>query len=52
MLQNRIRLISFRIYKEVQEITELLSKRSAAMSYDSGTSFLEPHLLLRLLIRS
>ena len=41
-----------KIYKEVQEITELLSKRSAAMSYDSGTSFLEPHLLLRLLIRS
>ena len=46
-----IRLISFRIYKEVQEITELLPKRSAAMSYDSGTSFLKPHLL-RLLIRS
>ena len=52
MLQNRIRLISFRIYKEVQEITELLSKRSAAIVRHSGTSFLEPHLLLRLLIRS
>ena len=39
-------------YKEVQEITELLSKRSAAIVRHSGTSFLEPHLLLRLLIRS